>query len=269
MQQKNNPKKKPIFSCQDVRVYVEEKEIVKGVNLEVYPGERHALMGPNGSGKSTFAAALMGHPAYRLQGRIFLRGEEISELAPHERARLGMFLGFQHPVAVPGVTVANFLRAAVSARFGEEVPVLAFRKQLQAIFERLDVPWDFASRYLNDGFSGGEKKRMEMVQMLLLQPHFVLLDEVDSGLDIDALKVVARGINEATTGETGLLLVTHYQRILNYVQPDHVHVFKGGKIVRSGGFEQALELEERGYDWLDAPPKEEAREKLSPATGGI
>ena len=239
-----------VFSCEDVHVFVEDKEIVKGVTLEVRAGEKHALMGPNGSGKSTLAAALMGHPAYRVEGRIVLGGEDVSELPPDERARRGMFLGFQYPVAVPGVGVANFLGAARSARRGEEIPVREFRKLLAESFAALDIPRSFMGRYLNDGFSGGEKKRLEILQMMLLEPVFALLDETDSGLDIDALKVVSEGINRVAGDSMGLLLVTHYQRILNYVQPDRVHVFMDGRIVRSGGPELAHELEERGYDWL-------------------
>ena len=243
-----------LFSCRNLRVSITgnegEKEIVKGCDLEIKAGEIHALMGPNGSGKSTLAAALMGHPAYRVEGEIFLNGEPVHELEPHERARLGMFLGFQYPVAVPGVSVANFLRAALGARRGEEVPVREFRTLLMAGFEKLDVPKAFAGRYLNDGFSGGEKKRLEILQMLLLQPSFALLDETDSGLDIDALKIVSEGVNLASTPENATLLVTHYQRILDYVKPDVVHVFMDGRIVRTGGPDLAKELEKRGYDWI-------------------
>jgi len=249
----NATSKQPLFLCRDVRVSVAGKEIVKGVDLEINAGEKHALMGPNGSGKSTLAAALMGHPAFEVSGEIKLRGQDLAELDPDERARLGMFLGFQYPVAVPGVTVASFLRAALSARQGREVPVREFRQKMQEAFEALDVPRDFAGRYLNDGFSGGEKKRLEIMQMLLLQPAMALLDETDSGLDIDALKIVSAGVNEAANAENGILLVTHYQRILDYVKPDIVHVFIDGRIARTGGPELALELEERGYDWLVDP----------------
>ena len=243
-----------LFSCRNLRVSITgnegEKEIVKGCDLEIKAGEIHALMGPNGSGKSTLAAALMGHPAYRVEGEIFLNGEPVHELEPHERARLGMFLGFQYPVAVPGVSVANFLRAALGARRGEEVPVREFRTLLMEGFDKLGVPKAFAGRYLNDGFSGGEKKRLEILQMLLLQPSFALLDETDSGLDIDALKIVSEGVNLASTPENATLLVTHYQRILDYVKPDVVHVFMDGRIVRTGGPDLAKELEKRGYDWI-------------------
>ena len=241
----------PVFSCKDVHVYVGDKEIVKGVTLQIRPGETHALMGPNGSGKSTLAAALMGHPGYRVEGEMFLAGEPINELSPDERARKGMFLSFQYPVAVPGVSVANFLRAALSARRGEEISVRELRQTLTEAFDRLNIPKSFMGRYLNDGFSGGEKKRLEILQMMVLQPTFALLDETDSGLDIDALKVVADGINTASGDEVGVLLVTHYQRILNYVKPDGVYVFMNGRVVRSGGPELADELEARGYDWLE------------------
>ena len=243
-----------LFSCRNLRVFISgndgDKEIVKGCDLEIKAGEKHALMGPNGSGKSTLAAAIMGHPAYRVEGEIFLNGEPVHELEPHERARLGMFLGFQYPVAVPGVSVANFLRAALGARRGKEVPVREFRTLLMDGFEKLGVRKDFAGRYLNDGFSGGEKKRLEILQMLLLKPSFALLDETDSGLDIDALKIVSEGVNLAGTPENATLLVTHYQRILDYVKPDVVHVFMDGRIVRTGGPELAKQLEERGYDWI-------------------
>jgi Fe-S cluster assembly ATP-binding protein len=196
----------------------------------------------------------MGHPAYAVSGEVAVLGERVDGLAPDERARRGMFLGFQYPVAVPGVSVASFLRASLAARRGEEVPVRQFRQEMQAAFAALGVRRDFAGRYLNDGFSGGEKKRLEILQMMLLQPRFALLDETDSGLDIDALKVVSAGINRVAGPENAFLLVTHYQRILEHVRPDVVHVFMDGRIVRSGGPELALELEERGYDWLAPQP---------------
>jgi Fe-S cluster assembly ATP-binding protein len=243
-----------VFACRNLHVFVKdgdvEKEIVRGVDLTVRRGQKHALMGPNGSGKSTLAAALMGHPSYRVEGEIWLNGERVDELDPHLRARRGMFLSFQYPVAVPGVTVANFLRASLGARRGTEIPVRAFRQELNEAFATMDIDPSFITRYLNDGFSGGEKKRLEILQMLLLKPAFSLLDETDSGLDIDALKVVSDGINLASNAENGLLLVTHYQRILNLVQPDVVHVFMNGRVVRTGGMELVHALEERGYDWL-------------------
>ena len=230
---------------------VEGKQILRGIDLTVRQGEIHALMGPNGSGKSTLANGIMGHPSLVVSGRLFLAGEEITDLPTDERARRGMFLGFQYPVAVPGVTVASFLRAAVSARRGTDVPVREFRKELLARMEDLDMDPSFADRYLNDGFSGGEKKRLEILQLLMLKPRLALLDETDSGLDIDALKVVAKGINAGAGPDVGLLLVTHYQRLLGYVKPHVVHVLMDGRLVRTGGPELALELEERGYDWLE------------------
>jgi Fe-S cluster assembly ATP-binding protein len=243
---------KPVFSVRDVHVFVDDKPIVKGVDLDILAGETHAVMGPNGSGKSTFAAALMGHPAYRVEGHIELDGRDISELPPHERARAGMFLGFQYPVAVPGVPVANFLRAAMQAHRGEDIKASVFCRELFGAFDDIGVPHEFAVRYLNDGFSGGEKKRMEILQMLMLRPRFALLDEIDSGLDIDALRVVADGINRLRAANGAVLLVTHYQRILDHVKPDVVHVFKDGRIVRTGGPEVALELEQFGYAEHDA-----------------
>ena len=236
-----------LFVIEDLHVSIEDKEIVKGVNLTIRAGEKHAIMGPNGSGKSTLTNALMGHPTYSVTGgRVWLRGEDITDLDVHDRAKKGLFLAFQYPVAVPGVTVANFLRAAVKARFGEE-RLKTFRQDLKQKFKELEIAEAFATRYLNEGFSGGEKKRLEILQMAMLQPAMSLLDETDSGLDIDALKVVSEGVNRCSGPGTGLLLVTHYQRILNYIKPDFVHVFMNGNIVRSGGFELALELERTGY----------------------
>jgi len=242
---------KALFDIQDVRISIGEKEIVKGVSLQIQAGEKHALMGPNGSGKSTLANALMGHPAYEFTGgRILLDGEDITELEPDEKARKGMFLAFQYPVAVPGVSVANFLRSAVKARFGAEISAKDFRKDLREKFKLLEVDDSFATRYLNDGFSGGEKKRLEILQLSMLKPKLALLDETDSGLDIDALRVVADGINRTCGKDVAVLIVTHYQRLLNYVKPDFVHVFMDGRIVRSGGPELALELDEKGYEKL-------------------
>jgi Fe-S cluster assembly ATP-binding protein len=237
-------------------------EIVKGVDLAVDLNEKHAIMGPNGSGKSTLAYALMGHPSYEItEGQILVDGVDVAELGADERAQRGLFLAFQYPHAIPGVTVTNFLRSAINAirkaKAGgkdDPIPVKEFRTQILAAMERLKVPRELASRYLNDGFSGGEKKRVEILQMALLQPKIAILDETDSGLDIDALRIVANGVNELVTAEMGALVITHYQRILNYVTPDHVHVFVGGKIVESGGPELAERLEAEGYDaWL---PKE-------------
>ncbi len=238
-------------------------EIVKGVDLAVDLNEKHAVMGPNGSGKSTLAYALMGHPAYEItEGEILLDGVNIVEAGADERAQRGLFLAFQYPHAIPGVTVTNFLRSAINAirkaRNGgqdDPIPVKEFRTEILAAMEQLKVPRELASRYLNDGFSGGEKKRVEILQMALLQPKIAILDETDSGLDIDALRIVANGVNELVSAEMGALVITHYQRILNYVTPDRVHVFVGGKIVASGGEELAHKLEADGYDAFI--PKEE------------
>jgi Fe-S cluster assembly ATP-binding protein len=230
-------------------------EIVKGVDLTVLTDEVHAIMGPNGSGKSTLAYALMGHPAYEItEGEILLDGENVVEMSADERAQRGLFLAFQYPHAVPGVTIASFLRSAVNAtrkarNGGVEDPVRVpeFRKELMAAMESLDVSKELAGRYLNDGFSGGEKKRVEILQMAVLKPKIAVLDETDSGLDIDALKVVAGGVKSLVGPDMGALVITHYQRILNYITPDYVHVFVGGKIVAEGGAELAHELEAEGY----------------------
>ena len=239
-------------------------EIVKGVDLSVDLNEKHAIMGPNGSGKSTLAYALMGHPSYEItEGEILLDGVDIVEMGADERAQRGLFLAFQYPHAIPGVTVTSFLRSAINAirkaRNGgqdDPIPVKQFRTEILAAMERLKVPRELASRYLNEGFSGGEKKRVEILQMALLQPKIAVLDETDSGLDIDALKIVAKGVNDLVGAEMGALVITHYQRILNYITPDHVHVFVGGRIVESGGKELAERLEAEGYEaWI---PKEVA-----------
>ncbi len=230
-------------------------EIVKGVDLAVDLNEKHAIMGPNGSGKSTLAYALMGHPAYVItEGEILLDGDNVNELGADERAHRGLFLAFQYPHAIPGVTVTSFLRSALNAtrkaRAGQDdpIPIPQFRTELLAAMERLKVPRELASRYLNDGFSGGEKKRVEILQMALLQPKIAVLDETDSGLDIDALKIVANGVNDLVGEQMGALVITHYQRILNYITPDHVHVFVNGRIVESGGAELAQRLEAEGYE---------------------
>jgi len=231
-------------------------EIVKGVDLAVDVDQKHAIMGPNGSGKSTLAYALMGHPAYEVtEGQILLDGEDVTELGADERAQRGLFLAFQYPHAIPGVTVTSFLRSAINAQrkaanAGEDdpVPIPEFRTELLAAMESLKVPRELASRYLNDGFSGGEKKRVEILQMAMLKPRIAVLDETDSGLDIDALKIVANGVNELVGPETGALVITHYQRILNYVTPDFVHVFVDGRIVAEGGPELAHTLEAEGYE---------------------
>lgn len=250
---------KAIFSFKDIHVEVEGKEVVKGVNLEIHPGERHALMGLNGSGKSSLANALAGHPSYAItQGEAYLNGKNLLEMDATERARSGLFLAFQYPLAIPGVTVANFLRSALKSISDDNEEVMrGFRAELKDKFKLLDIDEVFATRYLNDGFSGGEKKRLEILQMAMLKPKMAILDETDSGLDIDALKIVSKGINASFTDGGGLLLVTHYQRILNYVQPDYVHVMLDGRIVKSGGPELAKELEAKGYDWLKAEARSE------------
>ena len=231
-------------------------EIVKGVDLDVDLGQKHAIMGPNGSGKSTLAYALMGHPAYQVtKGQILFDGEDVTELGADERAQRGLFLAFQYPHAIPGVTVTSFLRSAINANRkaasggdDDPVPIPEFRTNLLAAMEELKVPRELASRYLNDGFSGGEKKRVEILQMAMLKPKIAVLDETDSGLDIDALRIVANGVNKLVGPETGALVITHYQRILDYVTPDFVHVFVGGRIVAEGGPELAHKLEAEGYE---------------------
>jgi Fe-S cluster assembly ATP-binding protein len=243
--------KQPLLSIQDLHVQVEDKAILKGVNLEIFPGEVHAIMGRNGSGKSTLSYTLMGHPRYHVtEGKILFKGQDIVEMPPDERARLGLALAFQYPVAIPGVSVSNFVRASVNAVRGKEVPVKEFRQELRGQMKKLGVADDFLSRYINDGFSGGEKKRLEILQLSLLKPALAVLDETDSGLDIDALKTVSEGINALSNPETAILLITHYQRILNYVEPQFVHVFQDGQIIKSGGSELSQELENRGYDWV-------------------
>jgi len=229
--------------------------IVKGVDLAVGSNEVHAVMGPNGSGKSTLAYALMGHPAYEItEGQILFDGEDVTELAADERAQRGLFLAFQYPHSVPGVTVTSFLRSAINAirkaRAGgqdDPIPIPEFRKEMLGQMERLRIPRELAQRYLNDGFSGGEKKRVEILQMAMLQPRIAVLDETDSGLDIDALRTIADGVQELVGPEMGALVITHYQRILNHITPDFVHVFVGGRIVEEGGPELAHKLEAEGY----------------------
>jgi Fe-S cluster assembly ATP-binding protein len=246
-----------LLKLENLHVALEDgTEIVKGVDLEVDLNEVHAIMGPNGSGKSTLSYAIMGHPGYEItEGRILVDGDDLTELGADERAQKGLFLAFQYPHAIPGVTVTSFLRSAINsirkARNGgveDPVPIPEFRKELLATMDSLKVSRELASRYLNDGFSGGEKKRVEILQMAMLKPRIAVLDETDSGLDIDALRVVAAGVNELVGPEMGALVITHYQRILNYITPDHVHVFVDGRIVESGGPELAEKLEAEGYD---------------------
>lgn len=241
----------------DLYVSIEDKEILKGLNLTIKQGEIHAIMGPNGTGKSTLAYTLMGHPNYEVtSGEVWFKGENILEMEADERSRLGMFLAFQYPVAIPGVTVANFLRSALNSRRRADnpddkgMPIPEFRKMLKEKMDLLKMDHGFAGRYLNDGFSGGEKKRAEILQMATLKPEIAILDETDSGLDIDALRIVAEGVNALTDKELGVLVITHYQRLLNYIKPQFVHVMFDGRIVESGGPELALQLEDQGYDWV-------------------
>ncbi|MFZ5816563.1 MAG: Fe-S cluster assembly ATPase SufC [Bacillota bacterium] len=241
------------LTIKDLRVNIGEKEILKGLSLEVKPGEIHAIMGPNGAGKTTLGFALMGHPRYEVTGgSVFLGDEDILAMEVSDRAKAGLFLAFQYPFEVAGVTVANFLRQAVNAVRGEEISVWDFQEMLAEKMNLLEMDESFAARYLNEGFSGGEKKRNEMLQMTLLQPKFAVLDETDSGLDIDALKVVAKAVNSLRGPDFGAIVITHYHRILDHIKPDVVHVLMGGRIVKTGGPELALEIERKGYDWIKA-----------------
>ena len=230
-----------------------DREILKGLSLEINPGEVHAVMGPNGSGKSTLSKVMAGHEDYAVtDGTVELDGVNLLDLSVDARARAGLFLAFQYPHEIPGVSNANFLRAAKKARLpeGEEIDAIKFYKEMYARMDALEMDRSFTSRSVNEGFSGGEKKRNEILQLMMLEPKYAVLDETDSGLDIDALKIVARGVNAMRSPDRGFLLITHYQRLLNYIQPDFVHVLMDGKIVHSGGRELALELEAKGYDWL-------------------
>jgi Fe-S cluster assembly ATP-binding protein len=246
-----------LLEIRNLHVSIEGKEILKGLDLTVEQGKVHAIMGPNGTGKSTLAYTLMGHPSYTVtEGEVVFKGQNVLELEPDERSRLGIFLAFQYPVAIPGVTVANFLRTALNARRravnpeDKGMPIPEFRKLLKEKMATLKMDQQFAGRYLNEGFSGGEKKRAEILQMATLKPEIAILDETDSGLDIDALRIVADGVNALMSKDLGVLVITHYQRLLNYIKPDHVHVMLGGRIVESGGPELALHLEEKGYEWI-------------------
>jgi Fe-S cluster assembly ATP-binding protein len=240
-----------MLKIENLQVEIDGQEIVKGLDLEVGEGEIHAIMGPNGSGKSTLANVLMGHPRYEVTGgAITFRGEDVFELEPDERAKLGMFLAFQYPSEVPGVSVANFLRTAVNAVREEELSPMDMYRLIQEKMKIMQMDPKFAERYLNEGFSGGEKKRNEILQMLMLEPKLAIMDETDSGLDIDALQVVAKGVNELRGPEFSAVIITHYQRILRYIEPDHVHVMLDGRLVTSGGKELALELEDKGYEWV-------------------
>jgi Fe-S cluster assembly ATP-binding protein len=240
-----------MLKIENLRFEIDGNEMVKGWDREVGKGEIHAIMGPNGSGKSTFANVLMGHPRYEVtEGTVTFEGEDVLELEPDERAKLGMFLAFQYPSEVPGVSVANFLRTAVNSVREEELSPMEMYRLLQEKMAVMQMDPKFAERYLNEGFSGGEKKRNEILQMLMLDPRLAIMDETDSGLDIDALQVVARGVNEVRGPEFSAVIITHYQRILRYIEPDRVHVMLDGRIVTSGGKELAEQLEDKGYDWV-------------------
>lgn len=241
------------LDIRNLHVKVEGKEIIKGLSLTVHGGEVHAIMGPNGSGKSTLAYTLTGHPRYEVtEGTVTLDGQDLLSMEADARSRAGIFLAFQYPSEVPGVSVANFLRTAINARRGEgnEISVMEFARKLREKMAMLEMDNAFAGRYLNEGFSGGEKKRNEILQMAMLEPKIAILDEADSGLDIDALKIVANGVNQLRNPDLGIVVITHYQRILRYLKPDVVHVLMNGQIVRSGGNELADALEEKGYDWI-------------------
>jgi len=241
------------FVIDGLKAEIEGKEILKGINLEIKGGEIHAIMGPNGTGKSTLASALMGHPKYEVtDGSVTLDGEDVLEMEVDERARAGMFLAMQYPSEIPGVTNSDFLRSAINARReeGNEISLIKFIRQMEAKMKDLEMNPEFAHRYLNEGFSGGEKKRNEILQMMLLDPKLVILDEIDSGLDIDALRIVADGVNAMRAEDRGFLIITHYQRLLDYITPDYVHVMMQGRIVKSGGPELAHRLEKEGYDWV-------------------
>jgi Fe-S cluster assembly ATP-binding protein len=244
-----------LLEIRNLHVRAGEKEILKGLDLTIEKGQIHALMGPNGSGKSTLANAIMGHPGLEVtEGEIHFKGEDITEADPDERARAGVFMAFQYPVSVPGVTVTKYLRTVMNAhreeRGEDPIPLKEFRKTVEAAMELTEVPREFVGRYLNEGFSGGEKKRMEILQLALQKPELAVLDETDSGLDIDALKVVAHGVNTLKGPDMGFLIITHYQRILHMVEPSHVHVLYQGRIVKEGGPELVTTLEEKGYGWI-------------------
>jgi Fe-S cluster assembly ATP-binding protein len=242
------------LAIRDLHVKAENREIIKGLSLTIHPGEVHAIMGPNGSGKSTLAYSLMGHPGYQVtQGEIVVNGINVVELDPNDRAKEGLFLAFQYPHTVPGVTMANFLRTAVNSIHQTPVPPREFRQTLRDKMRLLRMNDEFAGRYVNEGFSGGEKKRAEILQMAMLQPKYAILDETDSGLDIDALRIVADGVNALLGPDLGVLVITHYQRLLNYIKPDFVHVLVNGRIVREGGPELALELDRTGYEQYENP----------------
>ena len=258
------------LQIKNLQASIEGTPILKGVDLTLNAGEIHALMGPNGSGKSTLTNVVFGHPSYEVTGgEVLVNGENILELEPHERARLGLFMAFQYPVEVSGVTVGRFLKRAAEIRFGEDgFKAKQFIKRMREMMSFMEIDDKFINRYLNEGFSGGEKKRMEILQLLMLAPEFAILDETDSGLDIDALKVVSNGVNKMRGENFGALIITHYQRILNYIKPDYVHIMYQGRIITSGGHDLVETLEEKGYEWVkqEYGIEEEAHEQ--PATGG-
>lgn len=241
------------LEIKDLHVSIEGNEILKGVNLTIKGGEFHAVMGPNGTGKSTLASAIMGHPHFEItEGSVHLDGKDVLEMEVDERARAGLFLGMQYPSEISGVTTSDFLRSSINARReeGDEISLMKFIKEMDATLDFLEIDKNMAQRYLNQGFSGGEKKRNEILQLMLLKPEIAILDEIDSGLDIDALKVVSKGINKMREDNFGCLIITHYQRLLNYITPDHVHVMMQGRVVKSGGPELAQRLEAEGYEWI-------------------
>src|SRR6478672_1410382 len=259
------------LEIRDLHVHTEDREILRGVDLDINRGEIHALMGPNGSGKSTLANTLLGHPSYEItSGSIAFKGEDITEAEPHERAKAGLFLAFQYPVSIPGVSVANFLRMAINAKRDEPIQVKEFRTDLQHAVELLDVDRSFTSRHLNEGFSGGEKKRAEILQMAMLHPDIAILDETDSGLDIDALRTVAEGVQRLHDEQgLGALIITHYQRILHHVQPDFVHILMDGRIVLEGGVELVERLEREGYDQIRQEVGASAAGAAASGDGGV
>ncbi|SER78849.1 Fe-S cluster assembly ATP-binding protein [Gracilibacillus ureilyticus] len=241
------------LEIKDLHVEIEGQEILKGVNLTIKGGEFHAVMGPNGTGKSTLASAIMGHPKYEVtKGQILLDGEDVLEMEVDERAQAGLFLAMQYPSEISGVTTSDFLRSSINAHReeGDEIPLMKFIKEMDAAMDYLEMDKNMAQRYLNEGFSGGEKKRNEILQLMMIQPAIAILDEIDSGLDIDALKVVSKGINKMRSEEFGCLIITHYQRLLDYITPDHVHIMMQGRVVKSGGPELAERLEAEGYEWI-------------------
>ncbi|GAB3057709.1 Fe-S cluster assembly ATPase SufC [Virgibacillus ainsalahensis] len=242
-----------VLEIKNLHVTIEGKKILNGVDLTIKGGEFHAIMGPNGTGKSTLASAIMGHPKYEItEGSVLLDGEDVLEMEVDERARAGLFLGMQYPSEISGVTTSDFLRSSINARReeGDEIPLMKFIKEMDQTLDYLEIDKNMAQRYLNEGFSGGEKKRNEILQLMLLKPEIAILDEIDSGLDIDALKVVSKGINKMRDDKFGTLIITHYQRLLNYITPDYVHIMMQGRIVKSGGPELAKRLEEEGYEWV-------------------